>query len=470
MKKKIRVGYFKSQITGVPRGALRLFIATISELNKSDEIELVCLGQKVSDDSDALGCIFEELTARVDNIEAIFDIAEQPTGGLKYKKIQFNYTEYLFGNRLFYYFGKRYNRLKRSLDRRLKKITKLGKISGSKKIDVQKNQTLNLANMFSADAKEYPHFSNKTITGKVVSLWEIDILLDLWWFHIPALSPLRGVYRPSSLKVVGWFLDAIPLRVHRYVGGQIDLQLFRALTQQHLESLDHIITLTSSSKDDLVRFFPHLRKSISVVPCGIYPTDFENRNKEVDLKLPIDSDDIPTISIIGAIEPSKNLLMMLKATYYASLSLDRIFQVLVIGNVDVAGIKRQMGVLERKFNSRVHVVFLDGVTNEERRQYILKSNLLFYCSLWEGFGIPPLEALALGKPVLLSDIAPLRETYNDIAVFADPYDVRNMADQLEYILSSEVLNSEDSRKQRIIFARKYLWTHSIRKLVEVLTH
>jgi glycosyltransferase involved in cell wall biosynthesis len=68
--------------------------------------------------------------------------------------------------------------------------------------------------------------------------------------------------------------------------------------------------------------------------------------------------------------------------------------------------------------------------------YLCHASALLFCSFHEGFGIPPIEAMAEGCPLIVSDIPPLRETCSDSAVFVDPYKVSQIADAMSLIIEN----------------------------------
>ena len=85
-----------------------------------------------------------------------------------------------------------------------------------------------------------------------------------------------------------------------------------------------------------------------------------------------------------------------------------------------------------------------------------EAELFVFPSLYESFGIPPLEAQALGKPVLVSNTTCFPEIYSDSAAYCDPYDVTGMADQMQRLLCDPALR-RDLTQRGLARSRLYSW-------------
>lgn len=90
-----------------------------------------------------------------------------------------------------------------------------------------------------------------------------------------------------------------------------------------------------------------------------------------------------------------------------------------------------------------------------------------YLSLYEGFGIPPLEAMSFGCPVILSDITVFREIYGDAALYVDPLDEQKVSNAIKKIIEDKELRTMlISRGHEI--AKKYTWEKSAKKLYDFI--
>jgi len=112
-------------------------------------------------------------------------------------------------------------------------------------------------------------------------------------------------------------------------------------------------------------------------------------------------------------------------------------------------------------------VYLPGYISDDALQNMYQNAILsIYPSLYEGFGLPPLEAMTFGCPVINSDIPALREISEDAALYVDPYDVDDMALKIEQLLNDEPLRRELQIKG-LDQIKKYSWEKSARQVYEL---
>ena len=110
---------------------------------------------------------------------------------------------------------------------------------------------------------------------------------------------------------------------------------------------------------------------------------------------------------------------------------------------------------------RIH--FTGYVSDTDLQQYIVQSEGLVLLSLYEGFGLPPLEAMAAGRKALVSDIPVFHEVYRDSVMYCDPYDVQIIAKSLRRFAKTPF----DERRLREK-AAVYSWERTAQKFIEIL--
>ena len=94
------------------------------------------------------------------------------------------------------------------------------------------------------------------------------------------------------------------------------------------------------------------------------------------------------------------------------------------------------------------------------------SGVFVFPSLYEGFGLPPLEAMASGTPVVTSNVSSLPEVAGDAAVLVDPYDPEALADAMMRVLTDEKLR-KDLRRRGLERAKQFSWEQSVRRVREI---
>ena len=121
----------------------------------------------------------------------------------------------------------------------------------------------------------------------------------------------------------------------------------------------------------------------------------------------------------------------------------------------------------KKFGIEDKVKFLDFVTDEEL-QALYKNALCFILpSLYEGFGLPVLEAMQNGCPVITSNISSLPEAGGDAALYVDPQDVNDIADKIQKVISNQKLR-DDMMEKGYKQVKKFSWEKTARETLKAL--
>jgi glycosyltransferase involved in cell wall biosynthesis len=121
---------------------------------------------------------------------------------------------------------------------------------------------------------------------------------------------------------------------------------------------------------------------------------------------------------------------------------------------------RRLGLVDR-------VQFTGFIQDQDLPAYYRGAVALMFPSLYEGFGLPPIEAMACGIPVLTANVTSLPEVVGDAALFVNPYDVAEIAAGIERIVNDGALRS-DLITRGFHQAQKYRWSDTIEKTYEVL--
>lgn len=213
---------------------------------------------------------------------------------------------------------------------------------------------------------------------------------------------------------------------------------------------DQIVAVSNHTRGDILRVFPGLRASITTIYPGVSarPAGYGSDYLE---KWQIDR---PYVLFVGTLEPRKNLQRLLEA--YISLAADiRKKACLVIAGGTGWGNFRIGDVITG--DARYDQVRLTGYVTERQLTTLYENALcLAMPSLYEGFGLPIVEAMAYALPILTSDVASMPEVAADAARLVDPYDVNAIAVELETLIrSTEVV--EHLREASHRNAQRFDW-------------
>ena len=232
--------------------------------------------------------------------------------------------------------------------------------------------------------------------------------------------------------------------------------VYDALTKLAITKSNGIITLSNYSKNDIIQFFKCSNEKIKVIPCAYNKNDFKvnldkNKISSSKLKYNITSD---YILYVGNHKPHKNLHRLIEAF---SLVSKFIPHTLVIGGYKD---KRYSDLysLPNLFNINDRIHFAGQLEGDDLPLIYSGAALFVFPSLHEGFGIPPLEAMACGTPVLVSSFASLPEVTGEDAIIVNPLDVNDIANGIKRILTNKELSKQFSDKG-IERAKLFSWSH-----------
>lgn len=197
-----------------------------------------------------------------------------------------------------------------------------------------------------------------------------------------------------------------------------------------VERADHIICISESTKQDLMRLFDTDEKKISVIHLGFYINDGSKR-KEINLE-PLHHK--PFIFHVGSRAGYKNFATLLQA-YAASERLRSGFDLISFGSNPLTD--DELVAIE-KLGIQDKVCFVSG-DDQQLAQYYQAAAVFVYPSLYEGFGIPPLEAMHFGCPVACSNTSAMPEVVGLAAKLFDPYSTESIREAVEALIADKDL-------------------------------
>lgn len=228
---------------------------------------------------------------------------------------------------------------------------------------------------------------------------------------------------------------------------------YRVLLPQLGRRGAHVVTDSAFSKAELARYGVAAADDISVVYPGVSP-DF--RPGAADGARPRK----PYVLTLGSRDPRKNVRTLLEAWGKVPAAAKAGRVLLVAGGEGPAFASEAVGTVPED------VSFTGFVSDEALPALYAGADAFVFPSLYEGFGFPPLEAMACGTPVLSSGSASLPEVCGEAALTCDPRDAGGMAAQLGRMLTDSELRAE-LRREGIARARRFSWERSAEALLGV---
>lgn len=308
--------------------------------------------------------------------------------------------------------------------------------------------------------------------NRVASLAEMDVILNFWWFHVHG-NPLEGCTVPMHVKVISWFLDAIPLRVgHCDPTGFVNVESFMRAVMTHLRIADELVAISPSAAEDAQRFFGVPARQVQVIPCGVaeqQPPTTGSGLEELRRRLKL-SADLPIVLCLGLEEPSKNILNVLRACRLCASERSKPkFQVVLVGEVRNKSMQDRQQYLADQLRRYVPVCFAGYLCDSDVRGLLGASQVLLYPSLWEGFGMPPLEAMQAGAQVVTSEIGPMSWICDQFAHYCDPFDPHDIARALDEALAVQGAERATYKREAAAHAAQFTWAASARELATLIT-
>jgi len=253
-----------------------------------------------------------------------------------------------------------------------------------------------------------------------------------------------------------------------------DLYQLNNWTKYSAKKASKIFTISNASRNDIIKEYKIKPEKVIVTYLGIKEiqsaklkvksSDMEDLNKKFGIKGKY-------ILFVGTLQPRKNISKLIEA--FSKLVLSSKYKVESIKNLELVIVGKKGWMYEEilaapeKFGVKDKVIFLDFVDDNDLPS-LYKNALCFVLpSLYEGFGLPVLEAMKFGCPVLASNVSSLPEAGGDAAIYFDPENVEDITKNLESIIQNSELREEMIKKgyEQI---KKFSWEKTAKQTLQAL--
>jgi glycosyltransferase involved in cell wall biosynthesis len=243
----------------------------------------------------------------------------------------------------------------------------------------------------------------------------------------------------KSLKVMNIY-DLSFIRYPNYVNSVV--RTYTNRVKQSLKWCDLVITISESSKKDIVEYLNVSPERIYVTPLAsrYYPTYLEENLITPQVNAVNYNFETPYFLFVSTIEPRKNIITLISAFNQLKEKHKIDHHLILIGNT---GWKYEQifAEIERSpWRDQIH--HLNYLSDEEVALFYSKADAFVYPSHYEGFGLPVLEAMTLGAPVVTSNTSSLPEVAGDAAILIDPNEPANLAEAMLQIISDSQRRDE----------------------------
>lgn len=264
-------------------------------------------------------------------------------------------------------------------------------------------------------------------TPNKINNYDFDI------YHIPQNG--IGLSQFTSCPSTITLHDIIPLKMPETV-SDVFLKIFNEELPKILNTTDGIITVSEFSKEDICNTLNYPKEKVFVTHLAaedIYkPLNKKHSKKYLKDKYGINND---FILYVGGFSPRKNILGLIEAF---SLIKDKVKSPLTLVIVGKYGISYE--IYKKRtidLNIETSVIFPGFIEIEDMPVFYSASSMFVYPSFYEGFGLPPLEAMACATPVISSSLTSVPEVSGDAAVLINPSNITNIAESIIRIIEDK---------------------------------
>jgi glycosyltransferase involved in cell wall biosynthesis len=267
---------------------------------------------------------------------------------------------------------------------------------------------------------------------------------------LPRGLPCPAVVTIHDLAFLRW-PEHLPRRRYHYLAYEVRAAVRRA---------ERVLAVSQSTKADIVSILGVEPDRVSVTPLGV-DERFRPASADAIARLRHDRGlDRPFILAVGTLEPRKNLPTLLRA--FARIANDIAHDLVLVGPAGWLTGELETTLTQLRLGGRVRLT--GYVDDAELPVWYAAASAFVFPSLYEGFGLPVLEAMACGAPVITSDVSALPEVAGDAALLVNPLDDVALAEAITRVVQDPVL-AASLRERGVERARCFTWLRTATETV-----
>lgn len=353
----------------------------------------------------------------------------------------------------------------------LSPLTGIGRYTYEIAKRIEKNSNLEVNYFYGYNSKKLIHPSNngniknikslisksqfiKRITRKMLITCSriVTPKYDIYWQ--PNFIPNQAIKANKIISTVHDFSFIL----HKDFHPKERIEYFEKYFFKNIVKSDMIITGSEFSKQEILEQLNFSSEKIRVIYHGIDHKLFKLDDKlDLNFELPK-----KFIFSVGSIEPRKNLLGLLKAYDLLENNLKAEYKLVLAGFKGWEN-KEIMTLIEK---NKENIHYLGFISDIELVKVYNLATCFVFPSFYEGFGLPVLEAIACGTPVICSNTSSLPEVGGDAVVYCNPYDLNDIKNKIEIVLNDDNLQKEMIKKG-LERAKLFSWEKSAEEHIKV---
>jgi glycosyltransferase involved in cell wall biosynthesis len=302
-----------------------------------------------------------------------------------------------------------------------------------------------------------PHYSWREQWSLPLAAWrEKPDVFHAPHYVLPPFTPGRSVVTIH---------DCIHLMFPEYLPYRFAKVYARQMMRSATHRADRILTVSESSKRDILRFFSIDPDKIAVIYNAIderfWTPPADTAMARVRERYQLED---PFVLYVGNVKPHKNVERLVEAFARVVQQRSDKLKLLIIGDEISKFQTLRRAVHRHQLHGQVRFL---GFVGEDTLSVLYRlAGVFVFPSLYEGFGLPPLEAMACGAPVITSNVSSLPEVVGDAALLVDPYNPDEIAEAIVRVLSDPSL-AADLRARGLARAREFSWERSVERTLAI---
>ena len=235
--------------------------------------------------------------------------------------------------------------------------------------------------------------------------------------------------------------DLIHIVYPEYLPSKFALLYAKFMIGSACKKAKRVITISEYTKKDIIKYFQTESKKISITylaagdifkPSSIIAEDMKKKYGKYFL-------------YVGAIRPHKNILFLLESFIKLKKEKNILHKLVLIGKGKIPYINHVRKKIS-DYSLQNDVLIIEEIKQEELVSFYCGADIFLFPSLYEGFGLPPLEAMSCGCPVISSNTSSLPEVVGDACILVDPNNMKNFTDSIYNVIINENLKKELIKK------------------------
>lgn len=288
------------------------------------------------------------------------------------------------------------------------------------------------------------------------------------YFPVPSQIRLH-----KKIKRIYTLHDMIPILHPEYFSSPYNQSLVKEVVD-NIEPDDYVICVSESTKKDLINYRPelkndHITVSLLAASDNFYKVNDEEKIEDVRDKYNIPSEKKYLLSVC-TLEPRKNLRLLFEAFRELLLACKTTDLVLVLTGSPGWGsdiMIAEISELNEQFNNSV--ILTGFIPDNELAALYSGSYIFVYPSFYEGFGLPPLEAMKCGVPVISSNTSSLPEVVGNCGIFVDPTSKTDLVNAIMLLLGNIELRNTLAKKS-LLRASDFSWEKTTEMITNIFTY